>query len=320
MELISVIIPAYNAEKYIERCINSLLCQTHRTLEIIVVDDGSTDETGNLLDAMAAQDARIVPIHQKNAGAAQARLAGIRRATGDYLTFVDADDTIDRTMLAYLLALLHTTDCQIACCQYHLFSENAAPPPAVREGTVREYGFEEVIRYLYQDNLWSLWGKLYKKRLFDEEQLMVKPLRVGEDLLLACSLYRQCTKIAVSNAKLYYYFRHSGSVMAQALSPAHIRDSMQAYQLMAQSMEKDSKAYEYHIQNMLSNDFGFLNRIILKKSCFECYDELRAEILQYRHYAFIHKDNPTLNARHRLGVLLLRFCPPLFNIMIKIKG
>lgn len=320
MDRISVIIPAYNAEKYLERCLDSVLCQTYPHLEIIVIDDGSQDTTGKMIDTMAAKDPRIVPLHQKNAGAAKARLAGIRRATGEYLTFVDADDTIDSTMLEYLLKLLQTTESQIACCQYRLFNEKSAPPTAVREGAVRTYCLDEAIRNLYQDTLWSLWGKLYQRSLFDENRLMVQPLRVGEDLLLACSLYRQCDKITVSEAKLYYYFRHSGSVMAQSLNSTHIRDSMTAYQQIAQSLDKDSKAYEYHMQNLLSNDFGFLNRIILTDSCHECYNEIRQEILKYRRFAFINKDNPTLNSRHRLGVVLLQYCPPLFNIMIKIKG
>jgi len=320
MELISVIIPAYNAEKYLKRCLDSVLHQTYPAIEIIVVNDGSTDGTGALLDAMAKEDARIVPIHQENAGVAEARLAGIRRATGAYLSFVDADDFLDSRMIEYLLNLIHTHRCPIACCRYYRVTDSTMPPQADTQGAVREYTLDKVMRNLYRDKLWSLWGKLYRRELFNEKRLMVEPLSLGEDLLLVGSLYCQCERIAVSEAQLYYYFRHNDAVMVRPLTPAQIRDSMRAYRLVAQALEKDSKAYEYHMQNLLSNDFGFLNKIILTNVCRECYNELRAEILQHRRYAFINKDNPTLNGRHRLGIHLLRFCPPLFNIMIKIKG
>ena len=95
---------------------------------------------------------------------------------------------------------------------------------------------------------------------------------------------------------------------------------MRAYQRIAEDMDASSKAYEYHIQNLLSNDFGFLNRIVLQNTCRSCYKTLRSEILHYRKYAFINKNNPTLNNRHRLGVLLLRFCPPLFDLLVRLKG
>jgi hypothetical protein len=175
-------------------------------------------------------------------------------------------------------------------------------------------------RNLYPETLWSLCCKLYRRELFDNSAPIAENLKVSEDLLMAYSLYRNCKRIIVSDRAFYNYFRHGESVMAQTLNEKHIRDSMRAYQIIAEDMDKNTKAYEYHIQNLLSNDFGFLNSIILKNTCRECYGEIRKEILKYKKYAFINRDNPALNNRHRLGVILLSVCPKLFDLSIKIKG
>ena len=94
-ELISVIVPIYNVERYLEKCIDSILAQTYRNLEVILIDDGSKDDSGTICDAYAAADSRVKVIHQQNGGAAAAKNAGLRAATGEYLSFVDADDWID---------------------------------------------------------------------------------------------------------------------------------------------------------------------------------------------------------------------------------
>lgn len=319
-DLISVIIPVYNGEKYIQRCINSILSQTYPSLEIIAVNDGSTDGTADILDAMAAADSRVKPIHQPNSGAAAARLCGIQHAGGAYLSFVDSDDYLESNMLQRLYDLLQDGDYQIACCQYKSVYENRPAKYPQQNGSLKVYTFAQAIKNLYHDNLWSVWGKLYRRELFDTDKLLSAPLRVSEDLLLVYSLMKQCRQLVLTQEPLYCYFRHSASVMAEPLSETRIRDSMKAYRMIEQDLDKNSEAYVYHIQNLLSNDFGFLNSIILKNTCQSCYRELRREILSFKKYAFINNGSPAINKRHKLGVVLLQCCPPLFNLAVKLKG
>ena len=118
-ELISVIIPCYNVEKYIDRCMESVLNQTYRNLEIILVDDGSTDGTGEIIKKYAEHDHRIKILHQKNKGAGAARNAGMEIASGSYIGFVDSDDWIAEDMYEYLIGIIKEEDADIAACDFY---------------------------------------------------------------------------------------------------------------------------------------------------------------------------------------------------------
>ena len=107
--LVSIIIPAYNVEKYIEKCLSSILEQTYTNIEVVVVDDGSTDKTGQLIDSVTQQDSRVHVIHKKNAGVSAARNSGIEMSTGEYLVFVDGDDCIAHDYVEYMLSLIENT-------------------------------------------------------------------------------------------------------------------------------------------------------------------------------------------------------------------
>lgn len=118
--LISVIIPAYNIENYIERCMESVCRQTYRNLEIIVVDDGSKDQTGTVIDRMAQKDSRIIPIHKMNEGVSAARNTGLDRARGEYIGFVDGDDFIEENMYEFLLKNAQKYQADISHCGYQM--------------------------------------------------------------------------------------------------------------------------------------------------------------------------------------------------------
>ena len=122
-DLISVIIPVYNVDKYLERCIDSVIVQTYSNLEIILVDDGSNDDSGIICDRYAKFDDRIKVIHKKNGGVSSARNEGIKYCNGKYIGFVDSDDYIDSTMYEYLYNLLISNDADISCCDFFIINE-----------------------------------------------------------------------------------------------------------------------------------------------------------------------------------------------------
>ncbi|UDE95155.1 glycosyltransferase [Carnobacterium viridans] len=123
VELISVIVPVYKVEKYLTSCVTSLMAQSYRNLEIILVDDGSPDRSGDLCDTLAAQDERIVVIHKPNGGLSDARNAGIETAKGDYLFFLDSDDTIHEETLEILWKNLKENQVDISVCSYLAYFE-----------------------------------------------------------------------------------------------------------------------------------------------------------------------------------------------------
>ena len=137
-ELISVIVPVYNVERYLRRCVDSILHQTYRNLEVLLVDDGSTDASGAICDEYAAQEERVTAVHQKNGGLSAARNAGLERAQGTYLCFVDSDDFLNSRMLETLCRDLQEQDADVAVVGFRMFvtGGRACPGRARRTGAV----------------------------------------------------------------------------------------------------------------------------------------------------------------------------------------
>ena len=170
---ISVVVPIYNVEKYLEKCIKSILNQTYNNLEIILVNDGSTDNCLNICKKFEKIDKRIFVINKENGGLSEARNYGIDKATGKYITFVDSDDYIDEDYLEFLYKNLIINNCDISICNPRIVYEDGG-----KSRTLYKYCFPQNIvlegekaleMMLYQkkfDN--SAWGKLYKINLFDE--------------------------------------------------------------------------------------------------------------------------------------------------------
>lgn len=316
MEKISVIVPVYNGEKWLERCVDSITNQTYKNLEIILVDDGSQDSSLEVCNRLADKDSRIVVLSQENQGVQSARDAGIKRATGDYIAFVDDDDWIHPDMYEYLHALITSGDYQIAVSGIRIVHDYCLCDD--EKETIKIYSFAKMIKNLYEDSLWSLCGKLYKKELFDAVPQLDVKLTVSEDLLLNYYLQKSSSHMIVSTAKKYYYFRHGDSAVGKGISERRIVDSMTAYQIIEKDIDTSTFAYSYHIANMISNDFMLLNEIIRQKQCRQCYKALRREIVKYKAYAFKQENSYCFKLRHKLSVIMLTVFPPIYDLMIKI--
>ena len=209
-EKISVIVPIYKVEKYFRRCIRSILDQTYKNLEIILVDDGSPDNCGKLCDVFAEKDDRIVVIHQENAGVCAARNAALRVATGDYLGFVDPDDHLEPDMFEYLLDNLKKYDADISCCRF--YRENMRLEISLEtDGIIHEYNSEEAIRELL--NLSTLkavfWNKLFKKEIFDGVEFPEGVIYEGT--IMVHQLFLKAKKILFLPEAKYYYQVYNNS-------------------------------------------------------------------------------------------------------------
>ena len=156
--MVSVIIPVYNSEKYTEKCIRSLLGQTYRNLELLIIDDGSTDQSGAILDRLAGEDTRIRLIHQKNAGVAAARNRGIDLATGTYLTFVDGDDYVAPDYIQCLVDCARKNEAELVICGLQFVKEDGTCLKKVVPGTYRRLEREE-----WTFRISAVCSHLYKK-------------------------------------------------------------------------------------------------------------------------------------------------------------
>lgn len=221
MEHISVVVPVFNTEDYLSRCIDSIISQTYTNLDIILVDDGSTDKSGDICDRYAAQVSSVRVIHQENGGVSHARNVGISLALGEYICFVDADDAITPDYLELLHKILKNADCDISTCGtvYVYDMESRINSVSNHNDTVELMsGIQAVESMLYQKKITnSPFAKLYKKELFDTIKFD-KKLAIAEDLDINYKLFLKANKVAINSSQNYLYLQRPGSVMQSLFS------------------------------------------------------------------------------------------------------
>ena len=222
--LISVIIPIYKAEKYLEKCVKSILSQTYANLEVILVDDGSPDKSGKICDELAKQDSRILVIHKENGGAATARNAGLDIMTGAYVAFADADDYMEPKYIEKLYKTLSKHQAQVSVCGFKTVDENGNPVTIdalhdeasnqnKSDSDIKLYNGNEIILQDLQGH-WehvAPWGKLYEAKLFQGVRYPHWP--AYEDEYVFIQVFDKVERVAVGIEKLYYYVQHTGSLM-----------------------------------------------------------------------------------------------------------
>lgn len=211
MEKISVIVPFYNVENYANRCINSIVNQTYKNLEIILVDDGSKDSSGIICDEWKDKDSRITVIHKQNGGLSDARNEGIKYATGEYIAFIDSDDFIDKDMFEVLYNNIKETDSQISVCKY-IQVEDDEKFKFIKSKEKTMYSKREAIEELLSEKKITnhAWNKLYKKELF--KTIRYPKGRNFEDIGTTYKLFSECDRIVYSPCECYAYIVRGNSI------------------------------------------------------------------------------------------------------------
>ncbi len=227
---VSVIVPVYNVEKYLEKCVKSILDQDYTQLEIILVDDGSTDKCGEICDRLANLDARIKVIHKKNGGLSEARNYGIDMATGDYLVFIDSDDFIHKSYISVLLQTVLCTKADMAICNFTQVKEDQVIEDqeiVFDKYNVHVYRGTEKFDRLYSDNLRTVvaWNKIYARHLF--AQLRYPHGKLQEDEFVIHRLLYMADQVAYIDSALYFYVQRSSSIMS-IISLKNIHDGYDA--------------------------------------------------------------------------------------------
>lgn len=218
-ELISAIIPIYNVETYLSDCIESVLKQTYTNMEIILIDDGSTDQSGQICDQFAERDKRIIVIHQKNQGIAVVRNRGVQEAKGKYLFWIDSDDYISETIVEELYKNLKNTNADMSICNYTQGSERTYAFQKM-DGNIELFGYEEGLERIYESHKFSFimaasWAKLIKKSLYNG--LEYPDGKIFEDIYMSHKLIRNCRKIVYTDKVMYYYYQWPESILGKKL-------------------------------------------------------------------------------------------------------
>ena len=280
--LISIIIPVYKVEKYLEKCIQSVINQTYENLQIILVDDGSPDNCGKICDEYAQKDHRIEVIHKSNGGLSDARNKGLEIAKGEYIGFVDSDDYIEADMYEVLYNLLKQYNADVSICNFYTVSQGKIAIKNAENG-IKEYNRIEILKeVLLDNNIQSYaWNKLYKKELFDEIKYPVG--KKYEDIGTTFYLLEKCNKVVVTGKSEYYYINRQDSIVnnvTESTITDYIELIMQRYDYIEENIKELSsynKDYLKRILKTAEKDIKSLNEVgdYTKKKYEELYNKVQ---------------------------------------------
>ncbi|MGN1123079.1 MAG: glycosyltransferase family 2 protein [Eubacterium sp.] len=313
--LISIIVPVYNVEKYLDRCLNSIVNQTYQNLEIILVDDGSPDNCPQMCDEWAKKDSRINVIHKSNEGVFCARNIGIENSNGEYISFVDSDDWLEKDALEYLLNLADDKYLIASVNSASVFENEAFNTASATDEIIEHLDFDDAVKG-FANGICYLWGKLFHKSLFEDLPKLPKGLIVSEDAMTVFLLLKKANAMVRSNQQKYFYFRHSGSIMQGCITDKMINDSMLAYKTMLSFLEPNTKVYDYQLYNQIKSDFFLINSVIRNKTCKNFYENLKNDIISC--YSKIN-DESVISKKHKISIQLIKISPHLYNSTILLR-
>lgn len=219
---VSIIIPIYNVEKYLNRCLESVVNQSYINLEIILVDDGSKDASSEICELWAKKDSRIRLIKKQNGGLSDARNAGTKVAAGEFVFYLDSDDYIRSDAIELLVAEMNISSADMVICNYEYITDDGIVIHKNSPIKDEMLNTQQIINKLHEMN-WpyyvTAWNKLYKKEIISQIEFPVG--RIHEDLYVAHKVFAKCRYISVVNQKLYYYVQRNNSIMSTSVSAAH---------------------------------------------------------------------------------------------------
>lgn len=243
MELVSVVVPIYKVEKYLDKCIKSILDQTWENLEIILVDDGSPDQCGVLCDRYAAEDSRIKVIHKENGGLSDARNAGVRLASGKYLLFVDSDDYIAKDLVEKTVGIAEKTNCDIALFDYYYVENGVEEVRTCDIPSKKELCLEEEKGLLMIPP--SAWTKLFNRDFYMRAGCFFPKGLYYEDLATTPKLLYQAEKIVYLKEPLYYYMIRSNSIMGSRNYKKNFEDKVKVLDSILQYYKENGGYRQY---------------------------------------------------------------------------
>lgn len=307
-DLISVIIPVYKVEKYLDRCVNSVINQTYKNLEIILVDDDSPDNCPRLCDEWAKKDSRIKVFHIENKGVSNARNIGMENATGDYIGFVDSDDYIEKDMFESLINDMADTSCEISVCGYQI---NDGISEDDKDNIVKSVSQTEALRLIAQGDYkyGVIWNKLYKASLIKD--IKMPPLVCCEDLVFNYYAFKKALHIVESDKKKYHYMQNQDSVTKGNFGIGAF-DAVRSKEIILNS-EKGTELEPYAVRGLISSCFVVLSGVIQSNLCLDKYDYLRDIIVSHKNEIL---RSPMYTKLDKIKTILLFLSKKLYNKLI----
>lgn len=313
--MISVIVPVYNKTPYIEKCLEDICNQTYQDLEIICINDGSTDGSEEIIKTFMKKDARFRYVEQENQGVSAARNRGLELAKGEYISFIDCDDGIERDMYDFLLRLLEKHDADIAHCGYKKIHLDGSITEVGSSAVQLKQNREEALECLIGGKHFtgSLCTKLYKASLFTNVKFD-EQLRINEDLFVNFKVFKKANKIVFDGATKYLYFERGESSSTRIQNEKKLLDSLKVAEYIFDECKNDTclnktatgklfyaltNVYRYYIFNPSQSD------IIIKRA-------LRNRIKE------ISPLCKAVSLKYRINYRFMRFFPEIYKVLYQI--
>ena len=314
--LISVIVPIYNVEDYLHRCVDSIRNQSYTNLEIILVDDGSPDNCGKICDEYAEKDNRVVVVHRKNGGLSAARNSGINICKGEYIGFVDSDDCIHPQMYELLFKDIKKNNTILSFCQPNMCHNQVVKHVDINEETICYNSSFILKKALVEDIWWSACSKLYHKSIFN--MIRFPEGRTNEDYPTTVQIFDYCETIAVNFNKLYNYCLRTGSITRSTFNIRkfdRIESAKDVYEYM---QEHHPELVEPAQRNLLASCIGLLiNLTKVKTNLYKEKKQMIYRIIRENFHTGINNIYLTKNQKYLLIAAYIH--PHVFELLYKIS-
>ena len=314
MDKISVVVPSYNNASWLPQCLESLLSQSYENLEIIVVDDGSVDDTPRILEEFSRKSAKIIGIRQENSGVTAARLRGVAAASGDWIGFVDADDVVEPGFYARLHENALSCDADISHCGYQLLLPDGVKQPHGGSGDLRLQDRLTGLRDLLEERIIEpgLWVKLFRRCLFKGlDAWMDRSIRNNEDMLMNYYLFSQANRAVFQDVCLYCYRVREESASRSRLNDNQIFDPLRVRRRIVEECEPELK--DTAREALIRCALYCYARLTMQPANRFCTQRQAVRKLISGESPYYH----LLTPRNRILCQLIRYCPPLFRLLFR---
>lgn len=283
--LVSIIVPIYNVGQYIEKCIKSIMNQDCENIEIILVNDGSTDDSGAIVDRIAQTDSRVIVIHKSNGGVSSARNSGLDAAKGEYVLFVDGDDYVEPDYVSYFVRLVSQNGCDVAMSRNN-YSEDVMNQ--VEEDSIMLLDSETVIEQIYLGKIFvAVWNKIYRRTFLNQNNLRFNPeIWYGEGMLFNIECLQYTDTVALGEKRVYHQVFNPNSAMRNFNLESNycgIRSMEIQRALWKKKNDRIERAWKYHYRCFAYSIFSGLVRTGMdaehKDECCKCKKALREDIM-----------------------------------------
>lgn len=314
-KLISVIVPIYKVENFLNKSVESVLNQSYKNFELILVNDGSPDNCPKMCDDWAKKDSRIKVLHKENGGLSSARNAGLNICKGEYIAFLDSDDYLEKDYLKKLLAAMLANDADLVICGLNYVDENGVEIKNNNKVlTPKIYKQQEKFDIIFKDNTINsvvAWNKLYARQIFDK--LRYPEGKIHEDEFIIYDVINNCKKdICVITDKLYNYLIRSDSIMGSKRPTEKMLHAIESKKVKLDKLDKNDKNYHYAVEQYLSI---FIQTFIKVRSDKELRDKVFKQFKQ--EYKIYKKD--LADFKTKIKCFMFRYLKNLLLIIYKLK-